>query len=477
MQLPLFPRNLLLIVSCLIALNATFSAATAEEPLPNILMICIDDLNDWVGCLDGHPETRTPHIDALAEQGRLFTNAHCAVTVCSPSRISIMSGLFASSHGSYELGPAYEDIERLDDVPTLPRWFKDRGYTTMVGGKVLHHDFGGRLKDDIDINISKRKGGPRPKKMMNWPGGKAWDWGEFPPTDDEMYDYQLAGKAAEVLSEKQEKPFFLSVGFFRPHVPMFAPPKWFDLFDEGTITLPGAAVEDMADIPRNFQYKMGVAPTFAEIKAGGKWNSMVEAYLANTAFVDHCVGTVMEGLNRGPNRDNTLVVLWSDHGFHLGEKQHIAKRTLWEESTRVPLIFAGRGISKGKRCAEPVSLVDLYPTLIEWCGLEKNEKLEGVSLVPQLKEADAVREVPAVSASYFGNYAVRSRDWRYIRYADGAEELYDHRVDPDEQVNLANAPASAEVKADLYRWIPKDPAPEVKPLATREQVRAGVIAP
>ena len=477
MQLPLFPGRLLLIVSCLIAANATFSAAAAGEGPPNVLMICIDDLNDWVGCLEGHPETKTPHIDALANQGRLFTNAHCAVTVCSPSRISIMSGLFASSHGSYELGPAYERIEKLDDVPTMQRWFKDRGYTTMAGGKVLHHDFGGRLKGDIDINISKRKGGPRPKKIMNWPGGKAWDWGEFPPTDDEMYDYQLAGKAAEVLSEKQEKPFFLSVGFFRPHVPMFAPPKWFDLFDKETITLPGAPVDDMADVPQNFQYKMGVAPTLSEIKAGGKWNSMVEAYLANTAFVDHCVGTVMEGLNRGPNRDNTLVVLWSDHGFHLGEKQHIAKRTLWEESTRVPLIFAGRGISKGKRCAEPVSLVDIYPTLIEWCGLEENELLEGVSLVPQLKKAKTKREVPAVSASYFGNYAVRSREWRYIRYANGAEELYDHRVDPDEQVNLANAPTSAEVKADLYRWISKNPTPEVKPVATREQVRAGVIAP
>ncbi|MDF1737585.1 MAG: sulfatase [Verrucomicrobiales bacterium] len=477
MQLPLFSGRLLLIVSCLIAVNAIFSTDAAGDGPPNILMICIDDLNDWVGCLDGHPEAMTPHIDALADQGRLFTNAHCAVTVCSPSRISIMSGLFASSHGSYELGPAYEDIEKLNEVPTMQRWFKDRGYTTMAGGKVLHHDFGGRLEDDIDINISKRKGGPRPKKVMNWPGGKAWDWGAFPPGDDEMYDYQLAGAAAEVLSEKQEKPFFLSVGFFRPHVPMFAPPKWFDLFDEENIVLPGAAAEDMADIPRNFQYKMGVAPTFAEIEAGGKWKSMVEAYLANTAFVDHCVGTVMEGLNHGPNRDNTLVVLWSDHGFHLGEKQHIAKRTLWEESTRVPLIFAGPGISKGKRCVEPVSLVDIYPTLIEWCGLEENERLEGVSLVPQIKEANAAREVPAVSASYFGNYAVRSRDWRYIRYANGAEELYDHRVDPDEQVNLANAPTSAEVKADLYRWIPKNPTPEVKPLATREQVRAGVIAP
>lgn len=477
MYLRLFPGKWLLICFCLVGVGPVSAVKADDAQRPNVLMICIDDLNDWVGCLGGHPDTKTPHIDALAAQGRLFTNAHCAVTVCSPSRVSVMSGLFASSHGSYELGPSYESIARLDEVPTMQRWFKDRGYVTMEGGKVLHHGFGGRLKDDIDLNISKRKGGPRPKAMMNWPGGKSWDWGEFPPTDDEMYDYQLAGSAAEILSREHDEPFFLSVGFFRPHVPMFAPPKWFDLFDEETVTLPGAAAEDMVDVPGNFQYKMGVAPTLAEIKRGEKWRSMVEAYLANTAFVDHCVGKVIEGLNHGPHRDNTLVVLWSDHGFHLGEKQHVAKRTLWEESTRVPLIFAGKGISKGERSGEPVSLVDIYPTLIEWCGLEKNGKLEGASLVPQLKDAKAPREVPAVSASYFGNYSVRSRDWRYIRYADGAEELYDHRVDSDEQNNVAGDSSHDAVKAELARWIPKTQVPEVKPVKTREQVRAGVMAP
>lgn len=476
MPLPIVFRICLMFGVILVALNIPPQVRAEEKPSPNVLMICIDDLNDWVGCLGGHPDAKTPHIDALAERGRLFTNAHCAVTVCSPSRVSVMSGLFASSHGSYELGAAYENIERLDDVPTMQRWFKDRGYTTMEGGKVLHHGFGGRLADDIDVTISKKKGGPRPKEKMNW-SGKAWDWGEFPPTDDEMYDYQLAVSASEVLLSDQENPFFLSVGFFRPHVPMFAPPKWFDLYDEDSVTLPYAASEDMVDVPKNFQYKMGVAPTFSEIKAGEKWRSMVQAYLANTAFVDHCVGKVMAGLDEGPHRDNTLIVLWSDHGFHLGEKQHIAKRTLWEESTRVPVIFAGPGIAGGEPCLEPVSLVDIYPTLIEWCDLEKNGQLEGVSLVPQLKEASEAREVPAVSSSYFGNHAIRSRDWRYIRYADGAEELYDHRNDSDEKRNLAAESAHTEVKAELARWLPKNPAPEVKPVNTREQVRAGVVNP
>ncbi len=458
------------------SLSFLFQIQAEEKAMPNVLMICIDDLNDWIGCMGGHPDAKTPHIDALAKRGRLFTNAHCAVTVCSPSRVSVMSGLFASSHGSYELGAAYETIERLDKVPTMQRWFKDRGYTTMEGGKVLHHGFGGRLADDIDVTFSKKKRSPRPKENMSWPG-RAWDWGAFPPTDDEMYDYQLAVSAAEVLQSDQENPFFMSVGFFRPHVPMFAPPKWFDLYDEKSVTLPYAAGEDMADVPRNFQYKMGVAPTFAEVKAGEKWRSMVQAYLANTAFVDHCVGKVMAGLDEGPHADNTVVVLWSDHGFHLGEKQHIAKRTLWEESTRVPVIFAGPGIVGGESCPEPVSLVDIYPTLIDWCDLEKNEQLEGVSLVPQLKEPSTTREVPAVTSSYFGNHTIRSRDWRYIRYADGAEELYDHRTDSGEKQNLAADSSHADVKGELSRWLPKEAVPEVKPVATREQVRAGVVKP
>ncbi len=441
---------------------------------PNVLFIAIDDLNDWTGFLGGHPEARTPHMDALAERGCNFTNAHCPVPVCSASRVSVMSGLAATTHGSYELGPRYEELPALSDVPTVQQYFKDHGYTTIVGGKVLHHGFGGRLADGIDRALGRAKS-PRPKKPMNRPAdwSGAWDWGAFPESDAEMEDYQLALSAADVLLEKHEKPFFLSVGFFRPHVPLFVPPKWFDLYDAETITLPGDPEPDLEDLPGNFLdiNEYAVAPKHADVVAAGKQRSLTEAYLASVSFVDHCVGVVLDALESSPFSDDTVIVLWSDHGFHLGEKRHWAKRTLWEESTRVPLLFAGPGITPGEECDEPASLLDIYPTLVDLCDLPENSRLEGVSMVPQLENPDAPREEPVITSSYFGNHAIRTRDWRLILYEDGAMELYDHRNDPDEFHNLANDPAHQETVKRLSEWWPKNAAPEFKTRSERGKVR------
>jgi arylsulfatase A-like enzyme len=451
--------KLALIGLALLAMPAAALTGDAKRP-PNVLMICIDDLNDWVGCLGGNPDVITPHIDRLAKLGRNFANAHCVVPVCSPSRISIMSGLHATTHGSYDLGPSYQDIRRLDDAPCMQAYFKKHGYRTYVGGKVLHHPFTGYLKDAVDVQLAGR-GGPRPEKPMNWPGG-VWDWGAYPASDELMGDYELARNAAAVLKEEHEQPFFLSVGIFRPHVPMLVPQKWFDLYDRGKIALPKAPLSDMDDVPPNFQRKMNIAPTHADVLAKGDWRGMVHAYLACVSFADMCVGTVLDGLENGPNKENTIVVLWSDHGFHLGEKQHWAKRTLWEESTRTPLMMAGPGIDMPGDCPEAVSLLDIYPTLLDLCGLPRDLQLDGISLMPQIKDPKAARKEPAISSSYHGNHAIRTKDWRYIRYADGAEELYDHRADPDEFVNLASSPEHQKTKQSLVKWLPQDAAPEVK---------------
>ena len=440
--------------------SSTWAKDDANRP-PNVLMICIDDLNDWVGFLGGHPDVKTPHMDSLSRQGRNFANAHCVVPVCSPSRVSVMSGLHATTHGSYDLGPSYQSIKRLDDVPCMQAYLKTHGYRSIAGGKVLHHGFTGYLKDAIDVTLAGR-GGPRPKKQMNWPGG-AWDWGAYPASDDLMGDYTLAKNAAAVLKEKHDQPFFMSVGIFRPHVPMFVPQKWFDLYDRETITLPKAPLSDLDDLPPNFNRRLNIEPTHAEVREKGDWRGMVHAYLACVSFADMCVGTVMDGLNDGPNKENTIVVLWSDHGFHLGEKQHWAKRTLWEESTRTPMIIAGPGIGAEGDCLEAVSLLDIYPTLIDLCGLPKNPQLDGISLVPQLKDPKTPRKEPVISTSYYENHAIRTKDWRYIRYADGAEELYDHRTDSDEFINLAKSPEHKTIMQSLARWLPEDAAPEVKP--------------
>ena len=441
---------------------------------PNVLLIAIDDLNDWVGFMGGHPDAVTPHMDGLAKRGRYFANAHCAVPVCSPSRVSVMSGVAATTHGSYELGPAYQDLPTFKDVPTMQGYFKEHGYYTLEGGKVLHHGFGGRLADDIDRPLGRPKT-PRPKGPMNRPAdwSAAWDWGAYPETDDKMGDFQLAEKAADVLQETFEKPFFMSVGFFRPHVPLFVPPKWFEVYDADAFALPNNPLSDLEDLPGNFLdiNDYAVAPTHADVLQHGKQRSLTHAYLAAISFVDHCVGIVLEALKSSPHADSTIIVLWSDHGFHLGEKQHWAKRTLWEESTRVPLLVAGPGIQPGKPSPEPASLLDIYPTLVELCGLPKNPRLEGVSLVPQLKDPATHREEPAITSSYFGNHSIRTRDWRLIVYADGARELYDHRNDPDEFRNLANDAAHQAIREQLAAWLPKEATPEFKKVSERARAR------
>ena len=385
-----------------------------------------------------------------------------------------MSGVAATTHGSYELGPRYEQLPALNDVPTLQRYFKDHGYTTISGGKMLHHNFNGRLVGDIDRSLGRNRS-PRPKGPMtrpaNWSG--AWDWGAYPKADAEMADIQLAHNAAKTLKENFEKPFFMSVGFFRPHVPLFVPPKWFELYDKDKIVLPKNPKNDLDDLPKNFLRinDYAVAPTHAEVVSGGKQRSLTHAYLASVSFVDHCVGIVLDALKSSPHADNTLIVLWSDHGFHLGEKQHWAKRTLWEESTRVPLLIAGPGIQPDAPCKEPASLIDLYPTLAELCGLPRAKHLEGVSLVPQLRNPKKARRQPAITSSYFGNHAIRSRDWRLIVYEDGAKELYDHRNDSDEFRNLANDPAHQPILNELAKWLPKNAAPEFKAKSERTRIR------
>ncbi|MCP5539034.1 MAG: sulfatase [Akkermansiaceae bacterium] len=441
---------------------ATFLRA-ANEPVgpPNIVFIAIDDLNDWVGCLGGNPDVKTPHMDRLAERGLLFTNAHCQVPVCMGSRVSVFSGKLASTTGCYEFNAEFHQAPTLANDLPIPLLFKRQGYHTLGGGKLLHSGFQGRLAETFDVQLSPGRN-PTPKAMMNWPV-KVWDFGPFPERDEEMGDHQLAAEAAEFLGQAQSKPFFLAVGFHRPHVPLHVPKPWFDLYDRDALTLPKAPIEDMDDIPESdITRQKAIAPSHAEVLKSGKWRDLVHAYLACISFVDHCVGMVADAAMEGPNAGNTVLVLWSDHGFHLGEKQHWAKRTLWAESTRAPLIFAGRGIPHGARTDAPVGLVDLYPTLCELAGVPVPEGRDGVSLRPLIDDPTADWDRAVVSTWLPNNHSIVDRDWRYIHYADGGEELYDHRNDADEFTNLASDPRFADVKKRLASWLPKQNVPLLK---------------
>lgn len=453
-------------LSCVfVACIATFALGAgplnAAQARPNVVFIAIDDLNDWVGILGGNPDAKTPNMDRLAGRGMLFTNAHCQVPVCMASRVSVMSGKLASTTGCYEFNAEFHEAPSLaQDVP-IPLAFKQQGYRTLGGGKLLHNGFLGRLADTFEVKLEAGRN-PGPKTAMNWPV-RVWDYGPFPERDEEMGDYQLAQKAAEHLRRKHAEPFFLAVGFHRPHVPFYVPQKWFDLYDAEKLTLPKAPPDDMNDIPESDVTRTkGVAPSHAEVLAAGKWRGYVHAYLASVSFVDYCVGIVADAVAAGPNRDDTLIVLWSDHGFHLGEKQHWAKRTLWAESTRVPLMICGPGIQTGRRTHAPAALLDLYPTLNELCGIPSRPGLEGRSLVPLLKDPDAPWDRAVVSTWLPNNHSIVDRQWRYIRYADGSEELYNHQTDPDEFTNLAAEARFARVKAQLARSLPTTNAPLVQ---------------
>lgn len=451
-------------------LIASSLGAKTGSTKPNVLLIAIDDLNDWVGFLGGHSQANTPHMDALAKRGRNFTNAHCSVPVCTASRLSVVSGVSPTTHGSYEFGPRYEELPALMTAPTIHRYFKDRGYYVLSGGKILHHGFNGRLKNDLDrwLGREKNKKSEMPiNRPKDWSG--AWDWGMYPENDLQMADLRLAVKAANVLKEDFDQPFMMTVGFFRPHVPLLVPSKWFDLYEVDSLELPSSGASDLDDLPPNFLNinEYAVAPTHAEVIKNDSWRSLTHAYLASVSFVDHCVGIVMDALDFSEYAENTIIVLWSDHGFHLGEKQHWAKRTLWEESTRVPLLFVGPGIEPGKPCVESVSLLDLYPTLVDLCNLPENPRLEGISLVPQLNDPATQRHQPAITSSYFGNHSVRSKYWRLISYENGSKELYDHRNDPGEYNNLADDSSHQKIKEALVQWVPKNTAPEFKARSER----------
>jgi arylsulfatase A-like enzyme len=299
------------------------------------------------------------------------------------------------------------------------------------------------------------------KKLVDTPSEHPlMDWGTFPHRDEDKGDWEVATWAVEQLNAGPEEPFFLSAGFFLPHVPLYVTQKWYDMYPEESIVLPPMLAEDRDDTPR-FSWYLHWAlpePRLRFLKEADEWRNIVRSYLASTSFVDSQVGRLLDALEANGLQDDTIVVLWSDHGYHLGEKLISGKNTLWDRSTRVPLVFAGPGVTTGARSGRPAELLDIYPTLVELAGLPEKQGLEGISLVPQLKDADAPRERPAITTHNHDNHGVRSEDWRYIRYADGSEELYDMRKDPNEWHNLADDPEMAAVLDEHRRWLPRKSA-------------------
>ena len=441
---------------------------TAPAARPNILFIAIDDLNDWVGPLDGHPQVQTPHMDRLAARGTTFYNAHTQAPLCNPSRTSLLLGRRPSSTGIYGLAPWFREVESLKDIESLPQYFERHGYATYATGKIYHGRYG-RGEDDREFQTLGPRAGVRVRpaeKLVQTPQDHPlMDWGTFPHEDEEKGDWQVASWAAEQLAGPlqgpQEQPFFVAAGFFLPHVPCYVTQKWYDMYPLDSVVLPPMRRDDREDTPRFSWYLHWKLPEprLKFLEEAGQWRNLVSSYLASISFVDSQVGRLLDALEDSGHADNTVVVLWSDHGWHLGEKLITGKNTLWDRSARVPLIFAGPGVAEGARVTSPAELLDIYPTLVDLAGLPAQQGLEGHSLRPQLRDASAPREWPAITTHNAGNHGIRSERWRYIRYADGSEELYDMRSDPQEFENLAGDPQHAAVIEEHRRFLPTDDLP------------------
>lgn len=458
-------------------LGAAMGAAGAVEKRPNVLFLSVDDMNDWVGCLGGYPGVKTPNIDRLARRGVLFANAHCASPLCNPSRTALLTGRAAWRTGVYNNDQYWRP--HLPDAVTLPQYFKSNGYYVAGAGKVFHHVAGFNPPDqwndfqlqEFDDPWYRRldfypwvKKEPNPaghpfNGLRNFQG--EFDWGVIPGRPESGYgDMRAVEYAEKFLGRPHDKPFLLAIGLWHPHIPMFAPQDYFDLYPDGAVKLPEAREDDLDDVPAQGQkFAAFRRDEHDRIVREGKWREAVRAYLACISFADRMVGRVLDALDAGPNAADTIIVFWSDNGWHLGEKRHWHKSTLWQRSTHVPLIVAGPGVRQaGRDRKQPVSLLDLYPTLVDLCGLPRRRDLDGASLAPLLRDASARRH-PAVCTFLPGNHAVRTERWRYIRYQDGGEELYDCLADPNEFHNLATKAKYAAVKKDLARWMPRESAP------------------
>ncbi len=455
----------------------TFAAdAPPAGGKPNVLFVAIDDLNDWVGCLGGHPDVKTPNLDKLAKRATLFTHSYCSAPACGPSRASLMTGISPARSGVYVNKQNSWRNPMMAKATTLPQHFMAAGYESLGSGKIYHgpHAHPASWDEYWPSKTVSRPVDPRPPKRP-WGGGKAarshFDWGPLNVPAEKMGDMQVADWVIGQLNATHAKPFFLACGFYRPHLPWYVPKRFFDLYPLESVTLPNAKADDLDDVP-----PAGVAMAKPDgdhkrVVDADQWRKAVQGYLASISFADHCVGRVIDALDKSPHADNTLIVLWSDHGWHLGEKLHWRKFALWEEATHNIILFAGRGI-KPQRCDTPVTLLDIYPTLIDLCGLPKRADLDGMSLAPLLANPSAAWPRPALTTEGHKNHSLRTKRWRYIRYADGSAELYDHSNDELEWTNLAGKPEYAEVIASLAKWLPKTDAPP-NPSIRRKKPKAG----
>lgn len=476
----LVKKRMAILLACVLSIISSGceneNAKRAPESVvdkPNVLFISVDDLNNWIGPLGGHPQAITPTLDRLASEGVNFTRAYCASPACNPSRTALLTGLHTYSSGMYSNYQVWREV--LPDARTLPQYFMANGYWVAGAGKIFHNNqpdpaswneyFPSKERHMPDYHRPKPGDTVNMPKFHNMYGD--FDWSPIDIPTEETGDYRSVQWVMEQLQKEHDKPFFLAAGIYRPHVPWYVPQEYFDEFPLESVALPQVLETDLDDLgmrARDIAYRGG--GYHEHVVKAGQWKRAVQGYLASIAFADTLVGKLLDALEASPHRDNTIVVLWSDHGWQLGEKEHWRKFALWENVAQSVLMFKipegmpglVEGSVAGGRCNRVVSLLDIFPTLLELCGLPAKKDLDGHSLVPLLRNPEAEWTFPAITTYDVTEFSIRTEDWRYIRYIDDSEELYDHRNDPEEWTNLANDPGYATVKEEMSRHLPSRPA-------------------
>ena len=434
-------------------LSVLLACQLSANERPNVLFIAVDDLNSWVTHLGGHPQARTPNIDRLAARGISFERAYCAVPACEPSRAALMSGQRPWTTGCYTNGDKWMQI--IPEGQNLPMRFKEAGYHTVGAGKIFHADefFESEWTEIMDDSELDDHGGVPKDQGYHLPL-------EMSIKDEDISDWHTVNWCIEQMNTPRDQPMFVAAGLHKPHLPFAPPKKYYDAFPLEDIQLPPFLETDLDDIPARGIRMAGAGNDYRKFQENGRWKAAIQSYLATIAYTDMNIGRLLDGLDKSPIADNTIIVLWGDHGWSLGEKKHFRKFALWEEPTRTPLIWVAPGVTQaGARSSTPVDLMSIYPTLMELTGLPIPDFVEGESLVPLLEDQRQYWGVPAITTHNRSNHAVRTERWRYIHYEDGGEELYDHSVDPNEWTNLASDLKYALLKKRLAAWFPNEEVP------------------
>ena len=449
-----------------------------EKEQLNVLMIAVDDMNNWVGAWGG--QAKTPNIDQLASEGVQFRNAHCIVPACNPSRVGIMTGQRPETTGQYDNEGWFREMSGGSERITLAQYLRANGYESVAAGKIFHHQRGSgekanKMSDPISWNYQWKgeHGTPGHELFLDENGHGLWQehdpskenkpvheylaefgvWGAIPHTKEECGDWQLSEFCSDYLMEDHEKPFFLSMGIFRPHSPQIVPQEFFDMYPLESIDMHELPEDDMEDIPTIA--KTNFSTSFVNlIKEKGELKNAVQGYLASMSFADACVGNVLNALKNSKYADNTVVVFWTDHGWQLAHKDRWEKFSLWNQGTNSPMIVRTPDKKRGE-FVPPVSFLDIYPTVVDLLGLDIPSYLEGESLLPYIEDTQLERENPAVVTYPKGNHAVHYKHWNYIHYINGEEELYNHITDPNEYNNIASDPQYKALIEQLKRHIPE----------------------